>query len=73
MHPKDGRAMFAIPWEKRTIFGTTDLDHPFPLDQEPFCTNQEIDYMLEAIRAIFPEQISPTLPLSLLLPVFAPS
>ena len=55
MHPKDGRAMFAIPWEKRTIFGTTDLDHPFPLEQEPFCTNQEIDYMLEAIRAIFPE------------------
>ena len=55
MHPKDGRAMFAIPWEKRTIFGTTDLDHPFPLEQEPFCTNQEIGYMLEAIRAIFPE------------------
>ena len=54
MHPKDGRAMFAIPWEGRTIFGTTDLDHPFPLEQEPFCTKEEIDYMLEAIHAIFP-------------------
>ena len=46
--------MFAIPWEGRTIFGTTDLDHPFPLEQEPFCTKEEIDYMLEAIHAIFP-------------------
>ena len=55
MHPKDRRAMFAIPWEGRTIFGTTDLDHPFPLDQEPFCTKDEIDYMLEAIHAIFPD------------------
>ncbi len=54
MHPKDGRAMFAIPWEGRTIFGTTDLDHPFPLDQEPYCTNEEVAYMLEAVHAIFP-------------------
>jgi len=55
MHPKDGRAMFAIPWEGRTIFGTTDLDHPFPLSQEPFCTSEEITYMLEAVEAIFPD------------------
>ena len=54
MHPKDSRAMFAIPWEGRTIFGTTDLDHPYPLEEEPYCTNQEIEYMLEAIKAIFP-------------------
>lgn len=55
MHPRDGRAMFAIPWEGRTIFGTTDLDHPYPLDQEPFCTQEEVNYMLEAIHAIFPD------------------
>lgn len=55
MHPRDGRAMFAIPWEGRTIFGTTDLDHPYPLDQEPFCTHEEVNYMLEAIHAIFPD------------------
>lgn len=54
-HPKDRRAMFAIPWEGRTIFGTTDLDHPFPLSQEPYCTNEEITYMLEAVNAIFPD------------------
>jgi glycerol-3-phosphate dehydrogenase len=55
MHPKDKRAMFAIPWEGRTIFGTTDLDHPFPLSQEPYCTNAEVAYMLEAVNAIFPD------------------
>ncbi|MFA5612520.1 MAG: FAD-dependent oxidoreductase, partial [Anaerolineaceae bacterium] len=55
MHPKDGRAMFAIPWEGRTLFGTTDLDHQFPLDQEPFCTSEEIAYMLEAVHSIFPD------------------
>ncbi len=55
MHPKDRRAMFAIPWEGRTIFGTTDLDHPFPLSQEPYCTNEEVAYMLEAVNAIFPD------------------
>lgn len=55
MHPKDGRAMFAIPWEGRTLFGTTDLDHQFPLEQEPFCTSEEIAYMLEAVHSIFPD------------------
>ena len=54
-HPKDKRAMFAIPWEGRIIFGTTDLDHPFPLSQEPYCTDKEISYMLEAVNAIFPD------------------
>ncbi len=55
MHPKDKRAMFAIPWEGRVIFGTTDLDHPFPLSHEPYCTDEEITYMLEAVNAIFPD------------------
>ena len=55
MHPKDHRAMFAIPWEGRTLIGTTDLDHPFPLNQEPYCTNEEITYMLEAASAVFPD------------------
>ncbi|HOE35052.1 MAG: glycerol-3-phosphate dehydrogenase/oxidase [Chloroflexi bacterium] len=55
LHPKDGRAMFAIPWEGATIIGTTDLDHPSSLDNgEPYCTQAEIDYILEAADAIFP-------------------
>lgn len=54
MHPQDSRAMFAIPWEGRTIFGTTDLDHSYSLSLEPFCTNDEIEYMLTAVNSIFP-------------------
>lgn len=55
LHPKDKRAMFAIPWEGTTIIGTTDLDHPAPLDPgEPYCTRAEIEYILEAAAAFFP-------------------
>lgn len=55
LHPRDHRAMFAIPWEGTTIVGTTDLDHHFPLEAgEPFCTQEEIHYILEAANATFP-------------------
>jgi len=55
MHPRDHRAMFAIPWEGVSLIGTTDLDHTFPLaDCEPFCTAAEIDYILEAASDTFP-------------------
>ena len=55
LNPRDGRAMFGIPWEGTTMIGTTDLDHPSPLSKgEPFCTEQEIAYILEAGNATFP-------------------
>jgi glycerol-3-phosphate dehydrogenase len=55
LHPRDGRAMFGIPWEGTTMIGTTDLDHSAPLSKgEPFTTQQEIDYILEAGNATFP-------------------
>ncbi len=55
LHPKDDRAMFAIPWEGTTLIGTTDLDHKFDLDAgEPFATREEIDYILEAANSSFP-------------------
>ncbi|HEX2981126.1 MAG TPA: glycerol-3-phosphate dehydrogenase/oxidase [Anaerolineaceae bacterium] len=56
-HPVDRRAMFAIPWEGVTLLGTTDIDHPAELEQahpEPFATQQEIDYLLDAGRFLFP-------------------
>lgn len=56
LHPRDRRAMFAIPWEGVTLIGTTDLDHRFDLHQgEPFTTQEEIDYILEAAAATFPK------------------
>ncbi len=55
LHPRDKRAMFAIPWEGTTMIGTTDLDHSTSLvSGEPFATTQEIEYILEAGNATFP-------------------
>ncbi len=56
-HPRDGRAMFVIPWEGATIVGTTDIDHDPDLDKkyiEPFATAGEISYMMEAVSFLFP-------------------
>lgn len=55
LHPKDRRAMFAVPWEGVSLIGTTDLDHKFAIDGgEPFTTAGEIEYILEAGNATFP-------------------
>jgi glycerol-3-phosphate dehydrogenase len=57
-HPDDHRAMFALPWEGTTLIGTTDLDHPYAPGtpgNEPWGTTEEIDYMMRAIRHIFPD------------------
>ncbi len=56
-HPRDGRAMFVIPWEGTTIVGTTDIDHDPDLDKEyvePFASGDEIGYMIEAVSFLFP-------------------
>jgi len=56
-HPRDGRAMFVIPWEGTTIIGTTDIDHDPALDEkylEPFASEEEISYMMEAVSFLFP-------------------
>ena len=55
LHPRDRRAMFAIPWEGVSIIGTTDFDHPRPLSEgEPYTTQEEIEYILQAANATFP-------------------
>ena len=57
LHPRDGRPVFAYPWEGATLVGTTDLDHdPAALaaQREPGITRPELDYLMEALRAAFP-------------------
>jgi glycerol-3-phosphate dehydrogenase len=54
MHPRDGRAVFVIPWEGVVLVGTTDLDHDQDLHAEPRCTLAEANYLLEAARTLFP-------------------
>ena len=53
LHPKDHRAVFAIPWEGVTILGTTDVDHG-SLDEEPSISAEERSYLLEAAAKAFP-------------------
>ena len=53
-HPLDRRPLFAYPWEGLTLLGTTDLDHPQPLDEEPSIATAEAAYLLEGARAAFP-------------------
>jgi len=56
-HPRDRRALFAIPWEGVTIIGTTDIDHDpisAEVNGEPFASCAEIDYLLECVQHFFP-------------------
>ncbi len=53
LHPRDQRAVFAIPWEGVSILGTTDVDHG-ELDREPAISGDEITYLLEAAQKAFP-------------------
>lgn len=54
MHPRDGRPVFAYPWEGVTLVGTTDVDHVAGLDAEAVITRAEFDYLLAALRWQFP-------------------
>jgi glycerol-3-phosphate dehydrogenase len=53
-HPRDGRFVYLYPWAGRTVVGTTDLDHDGDLDEEAGISRDELDYLLEAVRAQYP-------------------
>jgi glycerol-3-phosphate dehydrogenase len=53
-HPRDGRPVFATPWEGVALVGTTDLDHHDDPDHEPCITADETAYLVEAVRHAFP-------------------
>jgi glycerol-3-phosphate dehydrogenase len=54
LHPRDGRAVFAIPWEGVTIVGTTDVDHDGDAWVEPSISLEERAYILESLHHAFP-------------------
>ena len=54
LHPRDGRAVFAIPWEGITLVGTTDVDHTADLAVEPGIASLELEYLLETVHHAFP-------------------
>ena len=53
-HPRDGRPVFASPWEGVALVGTTDLDHHDDPDVEPRISSSEVAYLVEALRHAFP-------------------
>jgi len=55
MHPADGRPVFAFPWEGVTLVGTTDVDHGAALTAEASITRAELDYLMLALEAQFPQ------------------
>ena len=48
----DGRSMFAIPWGRQTILGTTDTPYDGALDDLSL-TQADLDYVLAAGNAVF--------------------
>lgn len=47
------RILFAIPWGKRMILGTTDTDYDGPLDA-PACEEADVKYVLGVVNKAFP-------------------
>jgi glycerol-3-phosphate dehydrogenase len=56
LHPRDGRPVMAIPWEGAVLFGTTDVDHKTNIQTDPSISSSEAEYLMEALRFVFPEQ-----------------
>jgi len=49
--PRDGRAVFVMPWQGKTLVGTTETDIQTPAAPP---AQSEIDYLLDTVRAYFP-------------------
>ena len=59
LHPKDGRPVFALPWEGVVLFGTTDVDQeatPHGLPTDPQISPAEAGYLLQGLQYAFPAQ-----------------
>jgi glycerol-3-phosphate dehydrogenase len=52
--PEGRRILFAIPWGRRVILGTSDTDYDGPLDA-PRCEAEDMQYVLSVVNAAFPE------------------
>ena len=46
---RDGRVVFAIPFQGELLLGTTDQDYPNP-EQEPVLEAGEVDFLLETLQ-----------------------
>ncbi len=55
---KDRRSIFVVPWGNTTYIGTTDTDHAGGVE-EPQCSSEDVEYLLNAINAAIEEPITP--------------
>lgn len=53
-NPRDGRNIYAVPWDGFVLVGTTDTAAPASPD-ELKVSEEEVDYLLEALNRYFPE------------------
>lgn len=53
-HPKDGRVLFAIPWGKHTVIGTTDIFDKSSPDNVQMTTT-ECEYLIDSCAHFFKE------------------
>jgi glycerol-3-phosphate dehydrogenase len=56
--PTDERLVFALPYEGRTLVGTTEVRQT--LDEPIECSEDERDYLIAAYNAFFTEPITPS-------------
>jgi glycerol-3-phosphate dehydrogenase len=49
--PRDGRAVFVMPWRGKTLVGTTETEVTAP---RALPTSEEINYLLDTVRTYFP-------------------
>jgi glycerol-3-phosphate dehydrogenase len=54
-----GRGVFVLPWLGRTLVGTTDNDYEGSLEHVP-PSDDDIDYLLEAVNGFFETELSAT-------------
>jgi glycerol-3-phosphate dehydrogenase len=54
VHPRDGRPVFAFPWEGVILAGTTDVDHGEGIEVDPAIQPDEVDYIFAALQRAFP-------------------
>lgn len=52
-HPKDGRVLFALPYEERSVLGTTDTDWRGSAD-DVRVEAADVDYLLDVAKTYFP-------------------
>lgn len=55
---KDGRVVFAIPFEGKVLLGTTDTDYR-KLEKEPTLQKEEVDYLLETLNRYLDKRVNP--------------